>query len=57
MSFTNQFARALAPIAAVAMLAAPAVAAINPDLARVEAHLTAAQSMTANFVQTDSRNR
>jgi outer membrane lipoprotein-sorting protein len=57
MPVTKQFARALAPIAAVAMVAAPAAAAINPDLARVEAHLTAAQSMTANFVQTDSRNR
>ena len=41
----------------MAMLAAPAVAATNPDLARVEAHLAASQSMTANFVQTDSRNR
>ena len=49
--------RALAPIAALAMLAAPAAAAANPDLARVEAHLAASQSMTANFVQTDSRNR
>ncbi len=49
--------RALAPIAAVAMLAAPAVAATDPDLARVEAHLAASQSMTANFVQTDSKNR
>ena len=57
MAFPNQFARALAPIAVVAMLAAPAVAATNPDLARVEAHLAASQSMTANFVQTDSKNR
>ena len=57
MSFPTLFARALAPVAAVAMVAGPAVAATNPDLARVEAHLTAAQSMTANFVQTDSKNR
>jgi len=57
MAFPTFSARALAPIAAVAMLAAPAVAATNPDLARVEAHLAASQSMTANFVQTDSRNR
>ena len=57
MAFPTFSSRALAPIAAVAMLAAPAVAATNPDLARVEAHLAASQSMTANFVQTDSRNR
>ena len=57
MAFPTFSARALAPIAAVAMLAAPAVAATNPDLARVEAHLAASQSMTANFIQTDSRNR
>jgi outer membrane lipoprotein-sorting protein len=49
--------RPLAPIAAVAMLAAPVAAATNPDLARVEAHLAASQSMTANFIQTDSKNR
>ena len=57
MTFPTFFARTLAPVAALAMLAAPAAAATNPDLARVEAHLAAAQSMTANFVQTDSRNR
>ena len=57
MAFPTFSARALAPNAAMAMLAAPAVAATNPDLARVEAHLAASQSMTANFVQTDSRNR
>ena len=57
MAFPTFSARALAPIAAMAMLATPAVAATNPDLARVEAHLAASQSMTANFVQTDSRNR
>ena len=57
MTFSTLCARSLAPFAAVAVLAAPAVAATNPDLARVEAHLAASQSMTANFVQTDSRNR
>ena len=57
MAFPTFSSRALAPIAAVAMLAAPAVAATNPDLARVEVHLAASQSMTANFIQTDSRNR
>ena len=57
MAFPNQLVLALAPIAAMAMLAAPAVAATSPDLARVEAHLAASQSMTANFIQTDSKNR
>ena len=57
MAFPTFSSRALAPIAAVAMLAAPALAATNPDLANVESHLAASQSMTANFVQTDSRNR
>ena len=57
MAFPTFSARALAPIAVVAMFAAPAIAATNPDLAKVEAHLAASQSMTANFVQTDSKNR
>jgi outer membrane lipoprotein-sorting protein len=55
MTFGNRFARALIPVAVVAM-AAPA-AAENPDLAKVEAHLAQVQSMTANFRQTDARNR
>lgn len=57
MTFPALFARALAPAAAVAMLAAPAPAASTGELAAVEAHLAASQSMTANFVQTDSKNR
>ena len=57
MTFPALFARALAPAAAVAMLAAPAPAASTGELASVEAHLAASQSMTANFVQTDSKNR
>jgi outer membrane lipoprotein-sorting protein len=55
MSFPMTFARVLAPVAMVAA-AAPVEAQTN-DLARVEAHLAAVQSMTANFIQTDSRNR
>jgi outer membrane lipoprotein-sorting protein len=55
MTFGNRFSRALIPVAMVAM-AAPAVAA-NPDLAKVEAHLGQVQSMTANFRQTDGKNR
>jgi outer membrane lipoprotein-sorting protein len=57
MAFPTLFARALAPAAAIALLAAPAPAAPNAELAKVEAHLAASQSMTASFVQTDSRNR
>jgi outer membrane lipoprotein-sorting protein len=55
MSFSLNFARALAPVALVAA-AVPAVAQTS-DVARVEAHLSAVQSMTASFIQTDSRNR
>ena len=56
MAFPTHFARVLAPIAAVAALAGPAVAASTGELAQVEQHLNAAQSMTANFVQTDAKN-
>ncbi|MFL6749385.1 MAG: LolA family protein [Sphingomicrobium sp.] len=57
MTFPTLFARALAPAAAVALLTAPAQAAATGELAQVEAHLSASQSMTANFVQTDSKGR
>lgn len=55
-SFSTIFVRALFPVAAVA-LAVPAAAAVNPDLAKVEAHITSVETMTANFVQTDARGR
>ena len=55
MNFATRFARALAPVALVAV-AAPA-AAQSGDLADVEAHLRAVQSMTANFTQVDQRGR
>ena len=49
------FARALLPIA---LVAAPSVAAApSPDLARLKAHLSAVQTMTANFTQTDAKGR
>ncbi len=57
MTFPTLFARALAPAAVIAVLAAPAPAASTGEIAQVEAHLAAAQSMTANFVQTDNKNR
>ncbi len=55
MSFNPSFARALAPVAVLA-LAGPANAQTT-DVAKVEAHLSAVQSMTADFTQTDSRGR
>ena len=56
MTFSTHFVRALAPIAMIAV-AAPAAAAENPDLAKVQAHVTAVDTMTANFVQTDAKGR
>ena len=57
MAFPTLLSRALAPAATIAVLAAPAPAQSASDLGQVEAHLAAAQSMTASFVQTDSKNR
>ena len=58
MTFPTLFTRVLVPAAAAgAVLAAPALAQSNNQLKQVEAHLAASQSMTANFVQTDSKNR
>ena len=55
MSFSITLARALAPVAIVAV-AMPAQAQTS-DLAAVERHLSAVQSMTADFTQTDAKNR
>src|SRR5215218_2338894 len=55
MSFRTHFGRALVPVAIVAA-AVPAQAQSN-DIAKVEAHLAAVQSMTADFTQTDARNQ
>jgi outer membrane lipoprotein-sorting protein len=55
MTFSKDLARALAPVAVVAM-AAPA-AAQSGDNAKVQTHLSAVQSMTANFIQTDAKGR
>ena len=57
MAFPTHFARLLAPVAVVAAVAGPAVAQSSNELRQVERHLSAAQSMTANFVQTDNKNR
>lgn len=56
MNFPTNFARALAPVALVAF-AGPGTAAESPDLALVESHITHVDTMTANFVQTDSKGR
>jgi outer membrane lipoprotein-sorting protein len=55
MTFPTIFARALVTASVVA--AAPAVAAESPDLARLKAHLTAVQTMTADFTQIDAKGR
>jgi outer membrane lipoprotein-sorting protein len=55
MSFATSFARALLPAAVIA--AVPAAAAESPDLARLKAHLTSVQTMTAKFTQTDAKGR
>jgi outer membrane lipoprotein-sorting protein len=50
------FARAAVPLAVIA--SAPAIAAApSPDLARLKDHLSAVQTMTANFTQTDDKGR
>lgn len=57
MSFTTRLARALAPAAMVAVVAAPAQAALPAALAQVQQSLAATQSMTATFRQTDNKGR
>lgn len=56
MKFPTNLARALTPVAIVAM-AAPAAAAESADMARLKAHISSVQTMTASFVQTDSKGR
>ena len=57
MAFHYTLTRVLAPVAIFATASTVALAAPSAELAQVETHLAAAQSMTAGFVQTDSRNR
>ena len=56
MRFSLKLTRALVPVAIFASSGA-ALAAPSAELAKVENHLASAQSMTADFVQTDARNR
>jgi outer membrane lipoprotein-sorting protein len=53
MTLSTTLARALLP--AMALVAAPAIAAPSPDLARLKAHLSDVQTMTADFTQTDAK--
>lgn len=55
MNFTTNFARAL--LIGTMVAAAPAVAADSPDLAKLKDHIGSVRTMTADFVQTDSRGR
>jgi outer membrane lipoprotein-sorting protein len=55
MTFSTTVARALVPIALVAVPAS--AAAPSPDLAKLKAHLSSVQTMTANFTQTDAKGR
>jgi outer membrane lipoprotein-sorting protein len=56
MTMMTAAARMFAPLALLA--AAPVIAAApSPDLARLKEHLTAVQTMTANFRQTDARGQ
>jgi outer membrane lipoprotein-sorting protein len=56
MTSSTSFARALVPAAIIA-IATPAPAAVNADLAKVQAHITSVDTMTAKFVQTESKGR
>ena len=55
MSFAINLARWAIPVALIA--SAPAMAAESPDLAKLKAHLSSVQTMTAKFTQTDAKGR
>ena len=57
MSLSTTFARALMPVAILAVAAPAAAASESADLAKLKAHISAVQTMTANFVQTDAKGR
>lgn len=54
MTFPAKVARVLVPMAIVA-IAAPAAGSESPDMARLKAHITGVHTMTASFLQIDSR--
>ena len=55
MTFPTKIARALVPVAIGA--AAPAAASDSADMAKLKAHISGVHTMTANFLQIDSRGR
>jgi outer membrane lipoprotein-sorting protein len=55
MTLTTNIARALVPLTLAVLAPAVAVAAQSPDLERLKAHLSAVQTMTADFTQTDAK--
>ena len=57
MNLMSSFARALAPVAIVATIAAPVAAAPSAELKSIEASLAATQSMTADFLQTNGKGQ
>src|SRR6187401_2105200 len=57
MNFMSNVARALVQVALVATVSTAAPAPTSGDLKAVETSLTATQSLTANFVQTDGKGR
>ena len=57
MTFATRFARALVPVAVIAAPVTAAQAANQADLGKVQAHLRNVSTMTANFVQTDSKGQ
>ena len=56
MTFPTKFARAFVPAAVVA-IATAAPAADSADMSKLKAHISAVHTMTANFLQIDSRGR
>ncbi len=57
MNFATVSARLLAPVAALAAFGGTAAVAQTTSLGQVQSALSATQSLTASFVQTDTRNR
>ena len=55
MTLTTNIARALVPLTLAVSAPALAAAAQSPDLERLKAHLSAVQTMTADFTQTDAK--
>ena len=56
MTFPTKIARALVPVAIVAVVQ-PAAGAESPDMAKLRAHISSVSTMTANFTQIDARGR